>query len=149
MATGENLFSHQDARNMVRRGGMRLDRGWVQFDCALSYGLCEYQRTLAMLEDHGWSRKRCIPHGGHQMPLNIAAGLGLGGNESYPDVFQPYGGFPDGTLVRDSIVTLPDLPGIGFEGKSDLYTIMRDLAHGTPSARVNGRPRAGHPRLMR
>src|ERR1700744_5272565 len=129
MATGENLFSHQDARNLLRFGGMRPDRDWLQFDCALSYGLCEYQRTLAMLKDHGWSWKRCIPHGGHQMSLNIAAGLGLGGNESYPDVFQPYGGFPDGTKVRDSIVTLPDLPGIGFEAKSDLYSIMRELAN--------------------
>jgi hypothetical protein len=45
---------------------------------------------------HGWSAARCIPHGGHQMSLAIAAGLGLGGNESYPDLFQPYGGFPDG-----------------------------------------------------
>jgi hypothetical protein len=35
------------------------------------------------------------------MSLNIAAGLGLGGNESYPDLFQPYGGFPDGVAVRD------------------------------------------------
>ncbi len=24
---------------------MRLDRDWLQFDCALSYGLCEYQRA--------------------------------------------------------------------------------------------------------
>jgi D(-)-tartrate dehydratase len=127
MATGENLFSHQDARNLIRHGGMRPDRDWLQFDCALSYGLCEYQRTLAMVKAHGWSWKRCIPHGGHQMSLNIAAGLGLGGNESYPDVFQPYGGFPDGTQVHDSIVTLPDLPGIGFEAKSDLYSIMREL----------------------
>jgi D(-)-tartrate dehydratase len=128
MATGENLFSHQDARNLVRYGGMRPDRDWLQFDCALSYGLCEYQRTLAMLKDCGWSWKRCVPHGGHQMSLNIAAGLRLGGNESYPDVFQPYGGFPDGTQVRDGIVTLPELPGIGFEAKSDLYSIMRELA---------------------
>jgi len=128
MATGENLFSHQDARNLVRYGGMRPDRDWLQFDCALSYGLCEYQRTLQMLTDAGWSWKRCVPHGGHQMSLALAAGLGLGGNESYPDVFQPYGGFPDGTRVENSIVTLPELPGIGFEGKSDLYTIMRDLA---------------------
>jgi L-alanine-DL-glutamate epimerase-like enolase superfamily enzyme len=128
MATGENLFSHQDARNLIRYGGMRPDRDWLQFDCALSYGLCEYQRTLTMLKDAGWSWKRCIPHGGHQMSLAIAAGLGLGGNESYPDVFQPYGGFPDGTRVENSIVTLPDLPGIGFEAKSDLYAIMRDLA---------------------
>ena len=39
MATGENLFSHQDARNLIRYGGMRPDRDWLQFDCALSYGL--------------------------------------------------------------------------------------------------------------
>ena len=67
MATGENLFSMQDARNLIRYGGMRPDRDWLQFDCALSYGLVEYLRTLDMLHEHGWSRKRCIPHGGHQM----------------------------------------------------------------------------------
>jgi L-alanine-DL-glutamate epimerase-like enolase superfamily enzyme len=128
MATGENLFSHQDARNLIRHGGMRRDRDWLQFDCALSYGLCEYQRTLAMLTDYGWSASRCIPHGGHQMSLNIAAGLGLGGNESYPDLFQPYGGFPDGVNVIDGHITMPDLPGIGFEGKSDLIKEMRALA---------------------
>ena len=88
MATGENLFSMQDARNLIRYGGMRPDRDWLQFDCALSYGLVEYLRTLDMLTEHGWSAKRCIPHGGHQMSLAIAAGLGLGGNESYPDLFQ-------------------------------------------------------------
>src|SRR5437588_2436131 len=128
MATGENLFSHQDARNLIRFGGMRPDRDWLQFDCALSYGLCEYLRTLTMLEAHGWSQGRCIPHGGHQMSLNIAAGLGLGGNESYPDLFQPYGGFPDGVKVIDGHITMPDIPGIGFEGKSDLYAEMRALA---------------------
>ena len=128
MATGENLFSHQDARNLLRHGAMRPDRDWLQFDCALSYGLVEYERTLEMLEQFGWSPKRCIPHGGHQMSLNIAAGLGLGGNESYPDLFQPYGGFPDGVQVIDGHITMPELPGIGFEGKSDLIKVMRDLA---------------------
>ena len=128
MATGENLFSHQDARNLLRYGGMRPDRDWLQFDCALSYGLCEYLRTLDIVRAQGWSPRRCIPHGGHQMSLNIAAGLGLGGNESYPDLFQPYGGFPDGVRVEDGYITMPDLPGIGFEGKSDLYNVMRELA---------------------
>src|SRR5580692_1415000 len=128
MATGENLFSHQDARNLLRYGGMRADRDWLQFDCALSYGLCEYQRTLEVLKVAGWSASRGIPHGGHQMSLNIAAGLGLGGNESYPDLFQPYGGFPDGVRVENGHITMPDLPGIGFEGKSDLYTEMKALA---------------------
>jgi D(-)-tartrate dehydratase len=128
MATGENLFSHQDARNLLRYGGMRPDRDWLQFDCALSYGLCEYQRTLEVLHTAGWSPRRCIPHGGHQMSLNIAAGLGLGGNESYPDLFQPFGGFPDGVRVEAGTITMPDLPGIGFEGKADLIRVMRSLA---------------------
>jgi D(-)-tartrate dehydratase len=128
MATGENLFSMQDARNLIRYGGMRPDRDYLQFDCALSYGLVEYLRTLDMLREYGWSPSRCVPHGGHQMSLAIAAGLGLGGNESYPDLFQPYGGFPDGVKVENSYVTLPELPGIGFEGKSDLIAEMRALA---------------------
>lgn len=128
LATGENLFSMQDARNLIRYGGLRPDRDWLQFDCALSYGLVEYLRTLAMLDDHGWDRSRCIPHGGHQMSLNIAAGLGLGGNESYPDLFQPFGGFPDGVEVVEGYLTMPELPGIGFEHKSDLFQVMRALA---------------------
>lgn len=128
MATGENLFSHQDARNLLRHGGLRADRDWLQFDCALSYGLCEYLRTLDVVRAAGWSPARCIPHGGHQMSLNIAAGLGLGGNESYPDLFQPYGGFPDGVRVQAGHITMPDLPGIGFEGKADLHAVMRALA---------------------
>ena len=128
LATGENLFSHQDARNLLRHGGMRPDRDWLQFDCALSYGLVEYLRTLEVLERHGWSTRRVVPHGGHQMSLNIAAGLHLGGNESYPDVFKPFGGFADGIAVEDGYVRLPDVPGVGFEAKAELYALMRELA---------------------
>jgi L-alanine-DL-glutamate epimerase-like enolase superfamily enzyme len=128
MATGENLFSMQDARNLIRYGGMHKERDFLQFDCALSYGLVEYLRTLDMLKEYGWSASRCVPHGGHQMSLAIAAGRGLGGNESYPDLFQPYGGFPDGVKVDNGYVTLPALPGIGFEGKADLYAEMKALA---------------------
>jgi L-alanine-DL-glutamate epimerase-like enolase superfamily enzyme len=127
LATGENLFSVQDARNLIRYGGLRKDRDWLQFDCALSYGLVEYLRILGMIEEYGWSFKRVIPHGGHQMSLNIAAGLGLAGNESYPDLFQPYGGFPDGVRVESGYVRMPELPGIGFEGKRDLYKEMATL----------------------
>ena len=127
MATGENLFSLQDARNLIRYGGLRADRDILQFDCALSYGLVEYLRILGMLKEHGWSPRRCIPHGGHQMSLNIAAGLGLGGNESYPGIFQPFGGFADGIPVEDSYVRLPEIPGIGFEAKSELFRVMKAL----------------------
>jgi L-alanine-DL-glutamate epimerase-like enolase superfamily enzyme len=130
MATGENLFSHQDARNLLRHGGMRPDRDFLQFDCALSYGLVEYLRTLDVMKELGWSSRRVVPHGGHQMSLNIAAGLHLGGNESYPDVFQPFGGFADGIRVENSYVGLPDIPGVGFEAKSALYAVMRELGEG-------------------
>jgi L-alanine-DL-glutamate epimerase-like enolase superfamily enzyme len=128
MATGENLFSVQDARNLIRYAGLRSDRDILQFDCALSYGLVEYLRILEMLKESGWSAQRCIPHGGHQLSLNMAAGLGLGGNESYPGIFQPFGGFADGIAVEDSRVGLPDIPGIGFEAKNALYAVMRAMA---------------------
>jgi L-alanine-DL-glutamate epimerase-like enolase superfamily enzyme len=128
LATGENLFSMQDSRNLIRHGGLRPDRDVLQFDPALSYGLVEYLRTLDMLGRHGWSPARCVPHGGHQFALNIAVGLGLGGNESYPDVFAPFGGFADDCPVENGLVRLPDIPGIGFEAKAALYRIMRPLA---------------------
>jgi L-alanine-DL-glutamate epimerase-like enolase superfamily enzyme len=127
IATGENLFSMQDARNLIRYAGLRPDRDVLQFDPALSYGLVEYLRTLDMLKAHGWSPRRCVPHGGHQFALNIAVGLGLGGNESYPDVFAPFGGFADTKPVRDGRIAMPDLPGIGFEGKAALWAVMREV----------------------
>ena len=85
-----------------------------------------------MLGEHGWSSRRVVPHGGHQFALNIAVGLGLGlgGNESYPDVFAPFGGFADDCPVENSLVRLPDIPGIGFEAKAALYRVMRPLAEG-------------------
>lgn len=127
MATGENLFSVHDARNLIRHAGMRPDRDWLQFDPPLSYGLVEYLEILDMLKAHGWSPRRCVPHGGHQFALNIAAGLGLGGNESYPGVFQPFGGFADGVPVEGGYVGLTDAPGIGFERKANLWAVLRDL----------------------
>jgi L-alanine-DL-glutamate epimerase-like enolase superfamily enzyme len=128
LAGGENLLSMPDARNLVRYGGMRPDRDILQFDCALSYGLVEYLRTLEMLEEHGWSPRRVVPHGGHQMSLNIAAGLGLGGNESYPGIFQPFGGFADDLPIEKGFVRLPDSPGIGFERKPALLRVMQSVA---------------------
>ena len=130
LATGEDLFSMHDARNLLRYGGMRPDRDWLQFDCALSYGLVEYLRILDAVRAHGWSPRRCIPHGGHQMSLNIAAGLRLGGNESYPDLFQPFGGFPDGVRVENGRVRMHDSAGIGFEEKGDLFRVLEPIGRG-------------------
>ena len=127
IATGENLFSTQDSRNLIRYGGLDPQTDFLQMDPALSYGIVEYQRTLGMLRDEGWSGSRCIPHGGHQMALHVAAGLGLGGNESYPGVFLPFGGFADSTPIRDGKVQVPEAPGIGIELNSDLCEVFQQM----------------------
>lgn len=127
IATGENLFSVHDARNLLRYGGMRPDRDYIQVDPALSYGLVEYLRVQDALAQHGWSSRRCIPHGGHQFSLHIATALHLGGNESYPGEFQPTGGFTDDAVVSNSRVRPGDLPGIGLEGKAEFFKILKGL----------------------
>ncbi|MFQ6018206.1 MAG: mandelate racemase/muconate lactonizing enzyme family protein [Kiloniellaceae bacterium] len=128
IATGENLFSLQDTRNLIRHAGLRPDRDWIQVDPALAYGLTEYLRILDMVAEHGWSRRRLIPHGGHQLALNMAAGLQLGGSESYPLVFQPFGGFADLIPIEDGYTRPHDSPGIGVELKAELYAELKQLA---------------------
>ncbi len=125
LATGENLFSAIDGRNLLRYGGMRPDRDWVQIDPALAYGLTEYLRFLDVAKQMGWSRRRLIPHGGHQLALNIAAGLQLGGSESYPGVFQPYGGFADSIPIVEGYVRPHETPGVGVELKPKMFAEMR------------------------
>jgi D(-)-tartrate dehydratase len=129
LATGENLFSTQDAENLVRFGGLRPERNDViQIDPPQAYGIVQYGKTVAMLERNGWQRRSLFPHGGNQMSLAIAGGFGLGGAESYPGVFGDFGGFADDAKVENGTLKLSDSPGIGFEGQARLYRIMRELA---------------------
>ena len=130
IATGENLFSLQELSNLLRYGGMRPERDWIQLDPALAYGLTEYLRCLDMLDGHGWPRRRLIPHGGHQLALNAAAGLQLGGAESYPLVFQPFGGFADDIPIEDGYTRPHDTPGIGVELKAAMYKELKALGEG-------------------
>jgi L-alanine-DL-glutamate epimerase-like enolase superfamily enzyme len=130
IATGENLFSAQDAKNLALYGGMRTDRDWVQLDPALAYGLTEYLKMLDALEPLGWDRRRHIPHGGHLLGLHMAAGLQLGGTESYPLVFQPFGGFTDGATVENGFTAPPTAPGLGIEQKAELIKALAPLAEG-------------------
>ncbi|MCK0206447.1 mandelate racemase [Starkeya koreensis] len=127
IGTGESLLSTWDARNMLLFGGLRPDRDILMFDCALSYGICEYIRTIEAMEQAGWSRASVYPHGGHLLSLHITAGLGLGATEAYPYTHQPMGGFTDGLKIADGLVDVPDLPGIGFEGKSNFAFEFRKL----------------------
>ena len=127
VATGENLFSVQDVRNLVRYGGMRPDIDVFQMDPGLSYGLSEYLRMIEVLEQAGFSRRQCYPHGGHLINLHIVAGLGLGGCESYPGVFQPFGGYSPACRVEGSTVMPSDAPGFGLEQKPELMDPIRSL----------------------
>jgi D(-)-tartrate dehydratase len=63
-------------------------------DASLSYGLTEYASMLELMKTRGFNRAQAYPHGGHLINLHITVGLGLGGCEAYPGVFQPFGGYP-------------------------------------------------------
>ena len=67
-----------------------------------------------------------IPHGGHQLALHIAAGLQTGGSESYPGVFQPYGGFADNLMLVDGFARLSEEPGIGLELRGQMFAQMQE-----------------------
>ncbi|MGH3562534.1 MAG: mandelate racemase, partial [Mycobacterium sp.] len=116
-----------DVTNLVRYGGMRRDRDIFQMDAGLSYGLTEYARMLAVLETHGFDRQRAFPHGGHLINLHIAAGMGLGGCESYPGVFAPFGGYSDGCVLSDGTIKPTDAPGFGLEQKAGLAELIVEL----------------------
>jgi hypothetical protein len=47
--------------------------------------------------------------------------------ESYPGVFQPFGGFADGIAVENGRMRLPQIPAVGFEAKANLWEVMRTL----------------------
>jgi L-alanine-DL-glutamate epimerase-like enolase superfamily enzyme len=127
LATGENLFSEPDVRNLILFGGMRSSHDLFQMDPGLSYGLSEFVRMIETMETHGFSRRQLHPHGGHMLALHIVLGLGLGGSESYPGVFAPFGGYTPGCRVEGGTVSPEDALGFGLEEKPDLYPYMRDL----------------------
>jgi L-alanine-DL-glutamate epimerase-like enolase superfamily enzyme len=55
----------------------------------------------------------------------------LGGTETYPLVFQPFGGFGDDAVIEGGLVRLPDAPGLGVEAKSELYnSVLKPLVDG-------------------
>jgi L-alanine-DL-glutamate epimerase-like enolase superfamily enzyme len=127
LGVGEALFSLAEARNLLRYGGLRSDWDVLLFDPAHCYGLPEYLRILELLESNGWSLMSCQPHGGHLFSLHVAAALGLGGCESNPHNFQPFGGFADRARVEGGSICPPDAPGIGFETRASLYNVYRSL----------------------
>jgi L-alanine-DL-glutamate epimerase-like enolase superfamily enzyme len=128
LATGENLFSLPDVRNLLRYAGLRKDTDILQMDPVLSYGLSEYLRMLELIESDGWPLSACVPHGGHLLNLHAAAGLGLMAIEAYPAVFRPFGGFGDANPVEGGSVRVPDAPGLGFELDTELFAVLESAS---------------------
>jgi L-alanine-DL-glutamate epimerase-like enolase superfamily enzyme len=126
LATGENLFSHQDVKNLALYGGCRRN-DIFQMDPGLSYGMTEYLRMLQVLEQHGFGRHQCYPHSGQLLGLHAVSGFGLGGSEVYPGIFQPLGGYCDDTRIEAGRVRVPDHPGFGFEAKDALNDAFQRL----------------------
>jgi L-alanine-DL-glutamate epimerase-like enolase superfamily enzyme len=129
LATGENLFSRDDARNLIRYAGLRKDRDILQFDISLSYGIVEYLRILGDLAEQGWRRERCAPHAGHLLAMNAGAGLGLGIAEVAMDIAALFGKLTAGVRISDGIATLPDAPGTGFEQTEIFKEVFDNLLH--------------------
>lgn len=127
LATGENLFSTQDVRNLLLYSGLRADLDILQVDITQSYGLVQFTQTLKILKQHHWSAQQVFPHAGNLMTLSAVAGFGLGGCEAYPGVFGPFAGFTDDTKIENGFISLSDRPGIGFEGQNALFEIMRKI----------------------
>ncbi len=127
LATGENLFSFDEARNLLRYGGLRRTRDRLQFDVSLSYGITEFVRILALYESAGWTRRAFYPHAGHLFAAQVVAGLGLGAHEVAPDPTLAYGALWDGVSIANGRVRIPDLPGVGFESKANLFTLLSSL----------------------
>jgi D(-)-tartrate dehydratase len=127
LATGENLFSADDARNLLHYGGLRSDRDVLQFDISLSYGLVEYLRIIDLLAEHGWRRERCAPHAGHLLAMHSVAGLGLGLAETAMDTATPFGKLTAGIAISDGKARLPDTPGAGFEAAPVFRELFGEL----------------------
>jgi L-alanine-DL-glutamate epimerase-like enolase superfamily enzyme len=127
IATGENVFSAADTRNLLRYGGLRPARDWLQVDISLAYGVPEYLEIVALLEAAGWSRTRLMPHAGHLFSFHVVAGLGLGSHESAPDDALVFGGYPAGVAVEDGHVRPWDAAGVGFERKANLRRVFQPL----------------------
>jgi L-alanine-DL-glutamate epimerase-like enolase superfamily enzyme len=127
LATGENIFSAADARNLLRYGGLKPARDWLQMDISLAYGVPEYLRIVALLEAAGWPRTRLMPHAGHLFSFHVVAGLGLGSHEAAPDSALLFGGYPEGVAVEDGHIRPWDAPGTGFERKPNLKRVFEPL----------------------
>jgi L-alanine-DL-glutamate epimerase-like enolase superfamily enzyme len=127
VATGESLFSLQDARNLIRYSGLRADRDILQFDCALSYGLVEYLRILLHVE-----RIRLIPEALHssRRPSNVfehRGGIGTRRQRILSGTFSAFRRIRGWHSGRRQLRAPSGNSGHWVEAKSYLFRVMKAL----------------------
>lgn len=127
LATGENLFSSADGKNLLRYGGLRKDRDLLQIDISLSYGVAEYLQFLRILDAYGWSVSQCYPHAGHLFSLNVIAGLGLGAHETSPNAAGGFEVVVTAKSLMDGKIGLPEQSGVGFEAHPNFKAVFGEL----------------------
>lgn len=127
VATGENLFSCDDAVNLLRHADLDPSSDRLQMDISLSYGVDEYRSMLSAAHACGWQSQAFWPHAGHLFAAHVVSAFGLGSHESAPDASRLYGGFWDGVQVHDGHLTVPSYPGVGFEYKANLMALLQNL----------------------
>jgi len=127
VAGGENLYSIHDFINLIKYGGFREEKDFLQIDIPQSYGISYFNEALIELKKLNWEVNKIMPHGGNQMSLHIACGFGLSMCEAYPNVFGVFSGYDDDYKLNDGFLELSDRPGIGFEGQNDLYELFKNI----------------------
>jgi len=115
----------QDARILIRywapagsnvlqcRLRAQLRTGGIPF----AFGMLREQRMV--------STSLCIPHGGHHMSLNNRRGIGLGGNEAYPESSNLL--WDSGRhFLEDSTLRLPEFL-VAVEAKNELFSSLKAM----------------------
>ena len=121
IATGENLFSYDDARNLVRYGGLRPERDFIQVDPLLAYGVHEYVRILEL-----WPHRHSCRTQGIFSPRIVSPPSSSAWRRPRRMPRCVYGGYWDGVRVDGGRVKIPDAPGAGFEAKANLLAVLEN-----------------------
>ena len=126
LATGENLFSYDDARNLLRYGDLHRERDFLQFDPLLSYGVAEYVRILELYADWPRTQFHAACRASFRRALRRGPrsrhGRGGAGCDACPTAAT-------GTACASTpgALKIPDIPGVGFEAKANLFAVLENL----------------------
>ena len=98
----------------------------IQIDPPQSYGVAQYFAHARGARTPWLAAQSCSRTAATRCRWRSPAASGSAARN--PIVFGAFGGFADDAKLERGYLPLSDRPGIGFEGQSALYSIMRALA---------------------